>query len=90
MAVNQTLDEDSIVDVLFPWLPTPSKIMKLFGYAKLHRTIQKIIKNRRQTGRVENDIMNMMMDEGHSDTIISLVRNCSVTVVLSESCPNVF
>lgn len=72
--IYKPLEESSLFDLWFPLLPTPSKLRKIWGYSRLHWSIQGFVANRRKTGRVENDAMQMMMDQGCSDPIISLVR----------------
>ncbi|CAM1505994.1 Fc.00g116310.m01.CDS01 [Cosmosporella sp. VM-42] len=71
-AVYKPLEESSLLDLWFPMLPTPSKLKKLWGYTSLHWSLQSILNSRRRTGRVENDAMQMMMDSGVSDPLISL------------------
>lgn len=74
LAIYRVLEEDSVTDVLYPLLPTPSKLRRLIGYARLAYTMKKIIRHRRRSGRFERDAMQLMMDQGCSDSIITLVR----------------
>lgn len=76
-AVYKTLEESSPFDLWFPMLPTPSKLRKLWGYTNVHWIIQSIVTDRRQSGKIENDAMQMMMDQGVSSPLISLVSSNS-------------
>ncbi|KAK5994116.1 Cytochrome P450 monooxygenase -like protein [Cladobotryum mycophilum] len=72
LAVYRPLEEGSFVDVLFPFLPTPSKISKIWGFTKLHWSMQKIINKRRKSGKKGEDMMQMIIDHGCSDFLTSL------------------
>ncbi|KAG6010364.1 hypothetical protein E4U21_006928 [Claviceps maximensis] len=69
--VFMTLDDSSALEVMFPKIPFPSRLSKMWAGAKLHMIFSKIIKDRRKTGRVENDAMQSMMDGGDDEIIIS-------------------
>lgn len=77
LAVYGPLEDSPYIDVLFPWLPTPSKLRKIVGYAKLHFTITSAVKKRRVAGRTDTDMLQKLIDEGFSDVMISLVSNRS-------------
>ncbi|KJZ77225.1 hypothetical protein HIM_03546 [Hirsutella minnesotensis 3608] len=66
------LDDSSAMEIMFPWVPWPSKMKKMVAGAKLHRTFSNIMNDRRRTGRVEPDAMQTLMDQGHQDLIISI------------------
>ncbi|KAF4963183.1 hypothetical protein FSARC_8761 [Fusarium sarcochroum] len=70
--VYKPLDESSLFDIWFPLLPTPSKLRRLWGYSKLHWLIQGFVSERRKSGRVEQDAMQLMMEQKISDPIITL------------------
>lgn len=72
-AVYAPLEDSPYVDILFPWLPTPSKLRKVWGYTKLHLTVHRIAKNRQAAGKAKTDMLQMLMDEGMSSMIRSLV-----------------
>ncbi|KAK2597419.1 hypothetical protein QQS21_005967 [Conoideocrella luteorostrata] len=71
LGIFMTLDDSSALEVMFPGMPFPSKLSKMWAGAKLHMIFSKIMKDRRTTGRVEDDAMQSMMDAGDSDIIIS-------------------
>lgn len=72
-SVYGTLEESSLFEVWFPMLPTPSKLKRFWGYTTLYRAMQTIVADRLQAGRTEDDAMQMMMDQGLSNPVISLV-----------------
>lgn len=73
-AVYKPLEESSLFDIWFPLLPTPSKLRRLWGYSRLHWMIQGFVSQRRKSGRVQQDAMQLMMEQNLSDPIIALVR----------------
>lgn len=77
LAIYGPLGDSPYIDVLFPWLPTPSKLQKMLGYAKLHFTIKKVVKKRRVAEKTDTDMLQKTMDEGFSDVMISLVSKLS-------------
>lgn len=84
-AVYAPLEDSPYVDILFPWLPTPSKLRKVWGYTKLHLTVHQIAKKRQASGKAGTDMLQMLMDEGMSSMIRSLVstrRRCVLTCIL--------
>lgn len=84
--VYKPLEESSLFDIWFPLLPTPSKLRRLWGYSRLHWLIQGFVSERRKSGRVEQDAMQLMMEQRISDPIIALVRlNLSCTGKLATS-----
>lgn len=72
--VYKPLEESSLFDIWFPLLPTPSKLRRLWGYSRLHWLIQGFVSDRRKSGRVEQDAMQLMMEQKISDSVIALVR----------------
>ncbi|KAG8167998.1 hypothetical protein KVR01_003687 [Diaporthe batatas] len=70
--VYKPLEESSLFDIWFPLLPTPSKLRRLWGYSRLHWLMHGYISERRKTGRIEKDAMQLMMEQGISDPIIAL------------------
>ncbi|KXJ89956.1 cytochrome P450 [Microdochium bolleyi] len=60
--VYTPLEDSPYIDILMPWLPTPSKMRKIWGYAKLHFTVSRIARERKAAGRTEHDMLQMLMD----------------------------
>lgn len=75
MQIFTTLDDSSALEVMFPKIPFPSKLNKMWAGTKLHWIFSKIMQDRRTTGRVEHDAMQSLMDAGEGDIIISAVRS---------------
>ncbi|PHH63183.1 hypothetical protein CDD81_6234 [Ophiocordyceps australis] len=71
LAAYGRLDNSSGIDVMFPKLPTPNRLRRMWAGAKLYWTFQKIISERVATGRSETDALQVMMDQGDSDIVIS-------------------
>lgn len=71
MQIFTTLDDSSALEVMFPKIPFPSKLNKMWAGTKLHWIFSKIMQDRRTTGRVEHDAMQSLMDAGEGDIIIS-------------------
>ena len=71
--LNRTLHLFEIIEksgtptgIVFPWLPTPAKVKKLYAGFSLFMIFQKIVNQRKKTGRRENDALQFMMDQGDS------------------------
>ncbi|RFU80822.1 cytochrome p450 6a1 [Trichoderma arundinaceum] len=71
MRYYEKVDRSSAMEVMFPSLPTPTKLSKLWAGAKLHMLFGDIIKERRRTGRRKEDTMQILMDKGESDLLSS-------------------
>lgn len=72
---------------MFPRLPLPSKLRKMWAGARLHLALSAIIHDRRRTGRVDIDAMQALMDDGHSDIAISVVSAPSPPALLPATRP---
>lgn len=73
LAMFTDLDATGAIEVMFPWLPTPVKLRKLWGGARMHWMFQRIMKQRREQDQPGNDAMQLMMDAGDTDLQISVV-----------------
>ncbi|KAK4082323.1 uncharacterized protein Triagg1_2135 [Trichoderma aggressivum f. europaeum] len=71
MRYYEKLDKTAAIQVMFPWLPTPTKLNKIWAGAKLHMLFGDIIRERRKTGRKAEDVMQYLMDKGESDLLSS-------------------
>lgn len=69
MKYYDMLDASSALSIMFPWLPTPTKMNKLWGGGKLHMLFLNIIKERRRTGQRAEDTVQVLMDKGESDMV---------------------
>ncbi|KAH8646797.1 cytochrome P450 [Xylariales sp. PMI_506] len=71
-AIYKPLRESSIFDIWFPLLPTPAKVQKIWGYASLHSSLKRIITDRRKMNKVDSDAMQILMELGVADPLITL------------------
>lgn len=60
--VYTPLEDSPYIDIMMPWLPTPSKMRKIWGYAKLHFTISRLASERQAAGKRESDMLQMLID----------------------------
>lgn len=81
MKYYNMLDASSALSVMFPWLPTPTKIGKLWGGGKLHMLFLNLIKERRKTGRRAEDTVQILMDKGETDMVNAAVSVLSFVSV---------
>ena len=68
------LDEAVALEVIFPKLPVPSRLRKMWSGLQMHLMFKKVMDERRRTGHVGTDTMQTLMDAGESDTDITTVR----------------
>lgn len=85
LAMFTDIDGSAAVEVMFPWLPTPTKLRKLWGGARLHWTLQGIMKQRRESGQPGTDAMQLMMDAGDTDLQISVVSYTAPSFVTANN-----
>ncbi|KAG5990627.1 hypothetical protein E4U54_004060 [Claviceps lovelessii] len=71
LKIFTTMDDSSALEVMFPRMPLPSRLSKMWAGARLHLIFSKIMQQRRETGRTEDDAMQSMMDAGDDEIIIS-------------------
>lgn len=67
-------DSTSAARFIIPWLPTPSHLRRVAAGTKLYLIFDKIIKNRRQTGKRRKDALQVLMDQGVSTLGVIEVR----------------
>jgi hypothetical protein len=66
--------------VLFPWLPSPSMVMRAWATKQIYDIIVKAMKVRKQSGIPRNDALQMLLDsEEEHFTIVG------VSILLSEA-----
>ena len=56
--------------VLFPWLPTPSKLKRTYAGGRLYMLFQSIVNERKKTGKRDDDSLQFMIDQGDDVTKI--------------------
>lgn len=50
--------------VIFPWLPTPAKLKRTYAGASLYMIFQRIVNERKRTGKRDDDALQFMIDQG--------------------------
>jgi len=73
--------------VLFPWLPSPSMIMKARATKRLYDIIVKAIKVRKQSGVPHNDTLQFLLDSGdEQNTIVGFMMGFVMAGARSSGC----
>lgn len=57
--------------VMYPWLPSPAKLKRMWGGAQLYMIFKNIVDVRNKTSRREDDALQFLMDQG--DDIRSII-----------------
>lgn len=73
LTAYKNLDVGSATEIMFPWLPTTTKVKKLWAGYSLFSQISAIVRERRKTGRTETDVMQVMIDRGDDESVITTV-----------------
>jgi hypothetical protein len=50
--------------VVFPWLPTPAKLKRIYAGGNLYMIFQRIVNERKRTGKRDDDALQFMIDQG--------------------------
>jgi cytochrome P450 len=73
---NQTIEQSSTMSsIIFPWFPSPALIRRTLAGAKTYRLFDKIVRQRKETGKKENDALQHMIDKG--DSIKDMISVCN-------------
>ena len=80
LARFSNMEKSSALEVMFPYLPTPSKVKKLYAGVRLYWVLKGIVEERKRTGRRREDTMQVLIDQGE-DT----VKICAVSNLISKS-----
>lgn len=65
--------------IIFPWLPTPARLKRTIAGIRLHMIIQRIVAQRKKTGKREDDALQYMIDQGDDvNRIISVGSRSNV------------
>ncbi|KAM3515172.1 hypothetical protein MY11210_001184 [Beauveria gryllotalpidicola] len=75
-----SIEHCSLLQIMFPGWPLPSKLSKLWAGFKLHQVIMGVVKERRRTGRNETDALQLLMNLGESD--LEIVK-CIIGILFS-------
>lgn len=52
--------------IFFPWLPTPNHLLRLWNGIKLYRVFDKIVADRKKSGKRGNDSLQILIDDGRN------------------------
>lgn len=72
LQVYKNIDTASAAEIMFPWLPVPSKLKKMWSGYKMFSVLSAIAKERR-SGKRDTDAMQVLIDSGNSDTFVTVV-----------------
>ncbi|KAM0426838.1 hypothetical protein ACHAQK_012274 [Fusarium lateritium] len=61
---------NSMARIIFPWLPTPAYVVRLFLGALLYMDFTKLITQREKAGRREEDAVQYLLDQGADSELI--------------------
>jgi sterol 14-demethylase len=73
MEIVRAIDWTSGFQIMFTGLPTYPRIKKHIAGLRLYWILNHAINNRRKTGQRQTDTMQVLMDQGYSNTLISCV-----------------
>lgn len=65
-------NNNSTARIMFPWLLTLKHVKRLIAAGRVYLMINRILRDRRRTGRREDDAVQLLLDEGASTTRIVL------------------
>lgn len=74
MEIVRKIDWTSGLQIMFTGLPTIPKLKKYIAGLRLYWILNKAIDDRRKTGKRQTDTMQVLMDQGYSNTLVSCVR----------------
>ncbi|KAH8680564.1 cytochrome P450 [Xylariales sp. PMI_506] len=71
MNIVRAIDWTSGFQIMFTGMPTYPRMKKYLAGLRLYRILNKAINERRRTGQRQNDTMQVLMDQGHSNTLVA-------------------
>ncbi|KAK4209371.1 cytochrome P450 [Rhypophila decipiens] len=71
MEIVRAIDWTSGLQIMFTGLPTIPKLKKYIAGLKLYWILNKAIEDRRNTGKRQTDTMQVLMDQGYDNTLVS-------------------
>lgn len=70
----EAIDKNSsTARIIFPWLPTLKHANRLVASIRFYFMIHRIVQNRKKTGRREEDMVQVLLDDGESTMKIVMV-----------------
>lgn len=58
----------SQVSIMYPWIPTPGKVMRTIAGGRLYMIFKKVVDDRSKTGRKADDALQYLIDQGDNVT----------------------
>ena len=62
------------LSIMFPWLPTPAKLRRLYSGSQLYMIFKKVIDDRKKEQRREDDALQYLLDQG--DSLTDIIQVC--------------
>ena len=82
MGLLETIEQSSTpTSIIFPWMPTPAFFKRTVAGARLYRIVKRLMNDRKNTGRREDDALQHLMDMGDDIKFVIQVH-CRVHVRL--------
>lgn len=83
----QALSKSTTMEVLFPWLPVPNRLRKLWASGRLAWILVGLAKKRRRSGKQGDDIMQTLINHDHENIRIAAASNsptlkCNMLTIL--------
>ena len=69
----------STTKIIFPWLPTPGHMKRMYAGGKLYSIVRSIVRNRQKTGKRIEDSCQRFIDDGEDELRILKVSQASIT-----------
>lgn len=63
----ETLQDASVVKIIFPWLPTFTDLRRMIAGGRLYYLLKSLVDDRKRTGRREEDALQYLIDTGDDD-----------------------
>ncbi|KAG8856452.1 hypothetical protein FRB96_006418 [Tulasnella sp. 330] len=70
--VEVTDNGHALATFLFPWLPLPKVLRKIWSSVTMYRIVRRVVRDREATGRRGKDALQMLLDNG--DSVQSIVE----------------
>ena len=65
---NRLADGLPKISIMFPWVPTPAKLKRMWSGGQLYMILKNVVDERKKEDRRENDALQYLIDQGDSVT----------------------
>jgi len=88
LSLFETIEQTATpTQVIFPWLPSPALFKRFYAGTRMYLIFQKIVKQRQQSGRREEDALQFLVDQGDDiNKIIQVIVDWSGTGIDANTC----